>query len=160
MCDPKICMWSDAVIDSFDVPFHFLSNFDYSPITVQGIQYNSVEHAYQALKTEDPIIAEEIRKAPTPGKAKRLGQEIELRSDWDNIKVEVMEHLLRAKFSTPWFQEFLRKTKPRELIEGNTWHDNFWGDCRCDQCKNVIGQNMLGKLLMQIRSEIPDPIKE
>jgi len=150
----------DSVIDSFDLSFHFLSNFDYSPITIQGSRYNSVEHAYQALKTDDPNIAKEIRNASTPGKAKRLGQSVKPRPDWDNIKVDLMDNLLRIKFSSPWFCEFLRKTKQKELIEGNVWHDNFWGNCTCDKCKNIIGQNMLGKLLMQIRSEIPDPVIE
>lgn len=39
----------------------------------------------------------------------------------------------------------------REIVEGNYWHDNYWGNCTCDKCKNIEGQNKLGKILMKIR---------
>ena len=42
-------------------------------------------------------------------------------------------------------KERLLKTGKEELVEGNTWHDNYWGNCTCEKCKNIAGQNKLGK---------------
>jgi hypothetical protein len=39
------------------------------------------------------------------------------------------------------------------LIEGNWWHDNFYGSCTCNKCVNK-GENNLGKILMKIREEL------
>ena len=51
-------------------------------------------------------------------------------------------------------RETLLGTSTKELVEGNYWHDNVWGDCSCEKCKNIKGQNLLGKQLMQVRQEI------
>jgi predicted NAD-dependent protein-ADP-ribosyltransferase YbiA (DUF1768 family) len=45
----------------------------------------------------------------------------------------------------------LLATHPQELVEGNYWHDNYWGNCLCPKCTHIEGQNHLGKLLMKIR---------
>lgn len=88
--------------------------------------------------------------ATTPGQAKREGNSkgILLRPDWEQVKLKIMEQLLRIKFQDPVLREALLKTYPQKLIEGNTWGDTFWGQC------NGIGKNHLGKLLMQIRKEL------
>ena len=154
-------IWKDNnTINNFTLKFNLLSNFSQLPILFNGITFRSIEHAYQTMKTDDLEWRQKIIDAPTPGKAKRIGKKAPLRANWDDIKVDIMEHLLRIKFTNPWFKEFLRKTKPKRLIEGNKWHDNFWGNCSCDSCKDTPGENMLGKLLMKIREEIPDPFKE
>jgi predicted NAD-dependent protein-ADP-ribosyltransferase YbiA (DUF1768 family) len=61
---------------------------------------------------------------------------------------------LRLKFQDPKLRAMLLATGNEELIEGNTWHDNTWGDCSCDACKDIEGKNMLGKLLMKVRDEL------
>jgi len=48
----------------------------------------------------------------------------------------------------------LINTGTARLIEGNTWHDNIWGDCSCPRCVGITGQNHLGKILMQVRKDI------
>jgi ribA/ribD-fused uncharacterized protein len=95
-----------------------------------------------------------IAAAPTPGKAKRLGRAITLRTDWETVKYDIMLMGLRLKFCDKELREKLRKTGDEMLVEGNYWHDNIWGDCSCDACKNRPGRNELGKLLMQVRNEI------
>jgi hypothetical protein len=135
-------------ICSFDGEFSFLSNFFESSIRVDGEKYPTVEHAYQASKTFDPWQRRLIREAPTPGKAKRLGKTVKKRDDWDDIRIGVMESLLRDKFSSPFLAQMLIATDDATLIEGNTWGDTFWGVC------GGTGENMLGKLLMQIRSDL------
>lgn len=135
-------------IDRFDGEHAFLSNFHESPIQVEGLWFNTVEHAFQAEKTLDPKEKAVIMIALTPGKAKRLGRRATLRPDWEQVKLQVMEDLLRLKFApgTELHQRLLA-TSPAELIEGNHWNDRFWGVCK------GTGQNHLGKLLMKIRDE-------
>ena len=47
--------------------------------------------------------------------------------------------------------ELLLKTKYLKLVEGNKWHDNYWGQCYCYKCSNIKGYNILGIMLMKIR---------
>ncbi len=136
------------VIDSFRGDFSFLSNFYESVIYVEGEKYISVEHAYQALKTLDPWSRRLIREAKTPGEAKKLGKSVKLRSDWEIVKVAIMQDLVKKKFENPFLQPLLLATGDATLIEGNTWGDCEWGVCR------GVGQNFLGKILMEVRKEL------
>ena len=66
-----------------------------------------------------------------------------------------MLELLRLKFTQhPDLGDKLRLTGKVLLEEGNRWHDNFWGNCRCQECDDVEGRNILGKLLMKVRDEM------
>jgi ribA/ribD-fused uncharacterized protein len=113
--------------------------------------YPTVEHAFQAAKTLDPTGREMIRRATSPKQAKALGYKVKLRPDWESVKLNVMEQCLREKFKpgTQLSQELLA-TGSRELVEGNTWNDTFWGVCRGQ------GKNHLGRLLMKIRKELEE----
>lgn len=137
-----------TVIDSFRGDFGFLSNFHEATIYVDGERYRSVEHAYQAHKTLDPLSRRLIREAKTPGEAKKLGQSVRLRDDWESVKVDLMRSFIRKKFENPFLRPLLLATGDAELIEGNTWGDRTWGVYKGE------GQNLLGKLLMQVRDEI------
>lgn len=134
-------------INSFHGQFGFLSNF-------YGEGSNTVEHLFQSDKTLDENWRRTILEALTPGKAKRLARKVPMRSDWDKIKISVMTYHVTAKFDNIELALKLTDTYPEELIEGNRWHDNFWGDCSCPKCINVKGQNHLGKILMKIREDI------
>jgi ribA/ribD-fused uncharacterized protein len=131
----------------FDGTKHeFLSNFHSSTVWFDGQDYETVEHAYQAAKTLSEIERRAICFAETPGKAKRLGNKVTLRSDWEIVKPLVMLQLLAQKFMIPDLRSRLLATVDAYLEEGNTWNDVYWGVC------NGVGQNMLGKQLMYIRS--------
>lgn len=143
-----------SVITVFDGDFAFLSNFYPSPITISGETYPTVEHAFQALKTYDVEARRLIAAAPTPGKAKAMGRMVTLRHDWEEVKVDIMMIALRAKFKNPELRKKLLATGDAYLVEGTVWHDNEWGSCNCDRCKNIIGKNKLGNALMAIREEI------
>lgn len=139
-------------IRRFDGEYEFLSNFYPSPIEWDGAMYPTVEHAFQATKTLNPEYRGKIQRASTPGEAKRLGRSVALRSDWESIKVGTMIALIAIKFEphTPLAAKLLA-TGDAELIEGNTWHDNFWGvDIRTPE----KGLNWLGKILMNWRQAI------
>jgi len=135
------------IIASFSDEYSFLSNFYKSEVILYGMTYQNAEAAFQAQKS---LNLETRTKFQTldPSKSKKLGREIPLRPDWEEIKVEVMETVIRAKFSDPTLQDKLLETGDAILIEGNTWNDIFWGKC------NGIGLNMLGKTLMKIRKEL------
>lgn len=118
---------------------------------LNGVEYKSVEHAYQASKTLDPQEHEKIRNAGSPREARNLGRQTVMRPDFDDIKIPLMEYLVRNKFAnSPSLTIDLIETHDIELIEGNTWGDKFWGVC------DGKGQNHLGKILMRVRQEITE----
>ena len=131
---------------------YFLSNFYPSVITLDEIEYPTLEHAYQAAKTLNPIQRQMIREANTPGAAKKLGRKVDLRPDWEQIKLKIMYDLVKQKFAGPLKQSLLN-TGDAYLEETNWWHDTFWGVC------DGIGKNWLGKILMAIRKELKDEDK-
>ena len=149
------------MIDSFQGTYRFLSNFwIVSPHTISVVfksyrvfSYPSVEHAYQARKSSelaDYLAMERIRKS---GDAKAYGNTIQLGANWNAIKFDVMLDFVRQKFQEPFLRKLLLNTGDQELIEGNHWHDRYWGVCSCQRCNNR-GDNNLGKILMQVRKEI------
>lgn len=141
---------SDA-IDSFKGDYRFLSNFWPARVEFDGVVYPTVEHAYVAAKTLDRDIRSQILVLETPGQVKRFGKKIELRPDWDNIKISVMRWLVKQKFDDPQLSKMLAETYPKKLIEGNTWGDTFWGVCK------GVGCNHLGNILMSVRYQILFP---
>lgn len=143
------------VINRFNGENKFLSNFQASTFFYNGKKYATVEHAYQALKTLDPEEHEKVRNAIAPSQAKKLGKTLTLREDWDQVKTQTMLELLRLKFQNAFLRCKLIVTHNAIIIEGNTWHDTFWGVCNCSK-HNGEGQNILGKLLMQVREEVKE----
>ena len=136
------------MITAFQGEYRWLSNFWPSQVIFEGQTYPTVEHAYQAAKTLDYDARGFIKSCATPGEAKRASKNLVLRTDWEQVKVGIMESLLKQKFAWPALRDKLLVTKSEELVEGNTWNDTFWGVCRGK------GQNTLGKLLMAIREEL------
>lgn len=143
------------MINSFDGAYRFLSNFWPCTIEYEGLIYPSTEAAYQAAKT---LLITEREKFIylAPNKAKRLGRTVKLRPDWDKVKLQVMEDVLRTKFEDPSLRAQLLGTGNEELVEGNYWHDNFYGFCGCKACENIPKQNHLGILLMKIREDLKE----
>jgi len=143
-------------VDEFKDKYEMFSNFYPVPVFYKGIKFPSVEHAYVAAKSFDRDFQKRVASIPVnqAGKAKRLGRTILLRTDWDQSKVKIMRELLSQKFSKETFKDLLLSTGNSNLTEGNWWHDNFWGDCKCKKCENIPGTNMLGKLLMEIREDL------
>lgn len=143
-------------IDRFRGEYDFLSNFYPSPIKLPtwhpafGAVAPTIEHAFQAAKTEDRGASLWIiEEAHTPGAAKKMGRKVSLRAGWNEARVGVMKNLVAIKFSpgTELAQKLL-DTGDTELIEGNNWGDRFWGQV------NGEGENHLGLILMEIRSSL------
>lgn len=137
-------------INRFSGEYRFLSNFYPAPVTYGGLTYQNNEAAFQAQKCLD----EETRKQFTAydaAKAKGAGRRVSLRPDWEEVKVGLMEEIVRAKFTqNEVLKQRLVATAGARLVEGNSWHDVFWGV----DLKTGEGQNHLGEILMKVRAEL------
>ena len=136
-----------------DNEYRGFANFAPSPVVINGKRYPSVEHYVQAMKyPNEPMWQEAIRVAPTPLKAKQLGEQKEghtLRPDWDAVREGIMLEALRAKFQqNPALLQQLKDTGMRPLIEASQG-DAFWSEGRTGN-----GKNRIGKLLEQVREEL------
>lgn len=138
------------VINRFRGDYYFLSNFHPAKIEYNGLVYGSAEAAFQAQKC--PERASEFCHLG-PKSAKALGSRVELRKDWEDVKIRIMFSILLCKFTqNPDLKEMLLNTGDAVLIEGNTWGDTYWGACR------GTGKNILGRLLMTARKAIRENV--
>ncbi|WP_157978265.1 MULTISPECIES: NADAR family protein [Nocardia] len=143
------------VIDSFDGPFRFLSNFYPHPFQFRGFDCATSEHVFAGVKTTDREWIGRILAAPTPQAAKQLGRRAPLRPNWDRDRVLYMRAILHAKFtSDPDLTQRLLDTGDALLIEGNTWGDDYWGRVLRPGLATAVGHNWLGRSLMRLRSEL------
>jgi ribA/ribD-fused uncharacterized protein len=140
-------------ITEFKGEYAWLSNFANVDIVYRGFPYQSVERAYQAEKN-DSVRWKMFCGCPLnpEGLIKKLSRSQPLRSDWEEIKVQVMLDCLRLKFKDEYYRKKLIATGDMEIIEGNYWKDRYWGICL--RSTPPKGQNILGKLIMQVREEI------
>lgn len=137
----------------FQKEYRWLSNFWPCFVTYDGLNFSSSEAAYQASKSESAEIRKEFEYLSAKG-AKKKGQAIEIRPDWDEVKDKVMYEICRSKFDqNPELKEKLLATGEAKLVEGNGWGDTYWGIC------NGEGENRLGEILMRIRSEYREALK-
>ena len=176
-------------VKQFTGAFGFLSNFYLLPIVINDITYRSSEHAYQAAKlVKGTIERTAVMNCITPFQAKKEANRIVaklnkyqpesaepadkadriaiLTPDWEKRKLGIMNFVLRTKFAPgSEMAELLLKTGIRPLLEGNYWHDNYWGSCeprfqrtdRTSRCTSTCakpGTNHLGRLLMAIREDL------
>ena len=143
------CKYADPCVYGFFGDFRFLSNFHEEEFEYDGLLWKSAEHAYMAAKTVDHLEIVNIQKQPTPTSARREGQRVTLRPNWDLIKRGIMKDILRCKFApNSMLAGMLKLTAPAVLVEANWWNDRYWGECR------GYGENQLGKILMEIRNEL------
>mgnify|MGYP000844243813 FL=1 len=128
----------------FQGEHRWLSNFWPASVELDGVLYASVENAYQAAKTHP------ANRGPfvscTAGTAKRLGRCVEMRPDWEQVKLPTMRALIQQKFAQG--TELAKKlvaTGDCLIVEGNHWGDTYWGVCE------GRGTNHLGRLIMEQR---------
>ena len=143
----------------YEQDFYVLSNFSSFNLQWKGHTFPTSEHAYHWEKFEgvddawnaQGSIARQVLGAPSAHEAFKLANEVKglRRPDWDDVKLDIMRGILRAKTEQ---HEYVRRkllaTGDRELVE-NSWRDDYWG-----WGPNQDGQNMLGKLWMEIRAEL------
>lgn len=138
------------MIKEFQNEYRWLSNFAPCKIILEGVEYPSVEHAYMSAKSDDEdwkyFCSNPNNKA---GDVKRQSKYIQLKRNWDSIKISVMEECVNQKFTQEPYKSKLLATGDVYLQEGNRWNDKFWGVC----LKTNKGENHLGKLIMNVRKK-------
>lgn len=138
------------MIKEFKNQYFFLSNFYEYPIYYNKLVFCNAEAAFQAQK----VINEKDQYKfinLNASQARKLGKTVQLRKDWEEIKDNIMYEIVKRKFTiNKELQQKLLETKEEELVEGNWWHDTYWGV----DSKTGIGQNKLGKILMKVREEV------
>lgn len=134
-----------------------LTNYYLCEVEIDGLKFTSSEAAYHAQKFLDEDIKKLMTKL-TPDESKHVSRELSrfIREDWENVKYDLMKKVVLQKFKqNPTCLKELIDTENLELIEDTTgWHDNTWGKCTCDDCKTLKYQNLLGKILMEVREEL------
>ncbi len=132
--------------------FGEFSNFYRASFTFDNRVWPTSEHCYQAFKYDNFEIQEKIRLSKTPRIAADLGRDsnngYKIKENWDDIKVDIMEKVVTAKFSqNNELKELLLSTKNRKIVE-HSKTDFFWADG-----KDGSGKNMLGEVLMEVRED-------
>jgi ribA/ribD-fused uncharacterized protein len=131
--------------------FGEFSNFAAYPIEIDGDRWPTTEHYFQAQKFADAAYRKKIRVTASPMIAARLGRSRKqpLRRDWEAVKVGIMRAAVLAKFTQhDELRALLLSTGERKIVE-HTERDSYWGDGG-----DGSGQNMLGRILMQVRAEL------
>ena len=155
------------MIDRYKGRWYFLSNFYPCEIKFKGIKYPSVEHYYVAQKFKgmqfyqghyftEIDFKELLARVKEASDVKKIGQSMKIRTDWDAVKYNVMMYGVQYKFTKhDDLKQMLISTGDEDLVEGNFWHDQYWGDCTCNgkSCLSE-GLNNLGKIQMIVRDEI------
>lgn len=138
-------------IGFYEREYYVFSNFSAFAIMWKGKYCMTTEHAYHTEKFEDEIMKEEIRKTMSAHDSQKLSHiyKDKYKKDWGHVKVGIMKEILHEKVRQhPYVMKKLLESGDRELIE-DSWRDDFWG-----WGPNKDGQNMLGKLWMQVREEL------
>jgi ribA/ribD-fused uncharacterized protein len=138
--------------NSKSAQFHEFSNFYPAQFILDDQSWATVEHYFHAQKFPgDAELCAKIRTAKTAATAKRLGKtrSPHFRTDWNEVREQIMEKALQAKFEqNSHLAALLKSTGTAELKEHSPW-DSYWGTGRTGK-----GQNRMGALLMQLRAAI------
>lgn len=121
----------EEVIGFYPREYYCLDNFSSFKVEYDGYLYSSLEEAYQTLGFIDsaPDIAEEIKKSHSAHEAQKIAylNIDKINPNWDNIKVSVMEELLRCKIEqNPYVLKKLLETDDYMIVEDSP-KDSFWG---------------------------------
>lgn len=139
------------MIKEFKDDYKWLSNFASVEIILDNFTYPSVEHAYQSAKCSflwwKDLCSDTSNSASY---VKRRSKTIKLVDDWDNIKVDIMKKCLEQKYNSYPYKNLLITTSNQYIQDGNYLDDKFWGVC----LKTNTGQNILGHLIMNIRTSL------
>lgn len=143
---------TDSQVFFYEQEFYVLSNFSAFTLYWRGWRFDTSEAAYHYEKfPNQPHVQDAIRLAASAHEAFKIaeGHKESRRPDWDEVKIDIMRNILRSKVAQhTYVYKKLMETGDRELVE-DSWRDNFWG-----WGPNQDGQNMLGKLWMEIREEL------
>lgn len=144
-----------------DEPFGGLSNMAGGyPIRVNGIRILTSEALYQACRfphlpdVQRMIIGE---NSPMTAKMRSKPYRKDSRRDWDHVRIRIMRWCLRMKLASNWsaFSELLLRTGDRPIVEQSR-KDDFWGAKVVGDGSTLVGMNVLGRLLMELREQVKE----
>ena len=143
----------DDFVGFYPREFFVFDNFSSFKVLVDGVLYSTVEHAYQAAKFLDsaPQVAKDIVESYSAHDAQKIAyaNKDKQRKDWEEVKLKIMERLLRLKLEqNPYVRKKLLQTVNYLICEDSP-KDSFWGIG-----PNRDGRNELGKLWMKLRDEL------
>src|ERR1700761_5973339 len=148
----KLTLDTNDEVYFYEQDFYVLSNFSAFSLMWDGFRFDTAEAAYHYEKfPRFPDIRKAIRDAKSAHEAFKLAETFKhlARKNWKAVRVEVMRDILEAKVEQhEYVKRNLLATGDRNLIE-NSWRDSFWG-----WGENRDGKNMLGRLWMDIRSNL------
>jgi N-glycosidase YbiA len=129
------------------------SNFAAHGFELAGLCWPTNEHYFQAQKFAGTLYAELIRQAPTASLAAKMGRRRSwpLRSDWEQVKDQVMFQGVLRKFETHADIRSVLLATGEELLVENAPRDYYWG-----YGADGSRQDKLGQVLMRIRSLLRD----
>lgn len=142
------------MIKCFEKEYRWLSNMYPCKIVLRGIEYRTVEHAYQSEKNDSKDWKRFCSLSKNPRFVKIKSKEVKLVENWDEKRLIVMKFCIDQKFSKEPFRRLLLNTGDQEIQEGNDWGDTFWGVDK----KSGVGQNNLGKIIMEKRKNLRENI--
>jgi ribA/ribD-fused uncharacterized protein len=135
----------------YENEFYVFSNYSSFMLEWKGVWYPTSEHAYHSEKFDDELLKEEVRKCRSAHDSQKFANAHmdEQKEGWDSSKLGIMKEILHAKVAQhPYVLKKLIESGDKELIE-DSWRDDFWG-----WGPQKDGANHLGKLWMEVRSEI------
>lgn len=139
-------------IGPFRGEYRWLSNFWEAPFYLDGARHQSTEIAYQISKCAHTSDMFRIINASGSKEAKEIGQTVKMWDGFESNKDRIMFSLNVLKFTqNPELARKLANTGSEEIVELNHWCDNYWGVCNCRKCDGKLGENRLGKILMDVR---------
>jgi ribA/ribD-fused uncharacterized protein len=145
---------SETQIFFYEQDFYVLSNFSAFTLRWCGRRFDTSEAVYhweKFLDVGNEEIRDLIQNAPSAHEAFKLAEANKhlQRKDWYEVRLMVMRDILWEKvYQHEYVRRKLLATGDRELIE-NSWRDSFWG-----WGEDRKGENQLGKIWMEIRSEL------
>lgn len=142
---------NDKQIFFYEQEFYVFSNFSSFKLKWKGYEWMTSEHAYHSEKFDDPELIEGLKNTRSAHDALKLTytNKDKYRKGWDEVKLGIMKEILHAKVAQhPYVKKKLLESGDKELIE-NSWRDSYWG---WGLDKN--GENHLGKLWMEVRTEV------
>lgn len=146
---------ADGVISDFRKKYSFLSNYAEKCFIWKDRMFCNSEAAFQSEKSLDPKVQDSFTRM-TASEAKSAGRRLKLRPDWEEVKDGIMEEIVYEKFSqNDYLLERLLDTGDAVLIEGNSWHDTYWGV----DSSTGEGENKLGLILMRVRDRLREELE-
>lgn len=152
----KIAIHSNYEIKGFFGDYRFLSNFWPALVFLDGQKYLSVENAYHAAKYSEKhrVYLSQCSAKESCVYSRENPSDIYSDEEWGKIKYDIMMDLVTQKFDIDLNPELFLKLKETNncfLEEANYWNDTFWGVHKTSSSEKGVGENNLGKILMEVR---------